>query len=89
MPPPKAVNTYNNKQTFIQPVVERTGITTRSRNSLLNNTSLKQSVTNKVPRVKRKADLSPPKNRTSKRSALENITNVSRVSDTFFSDNCL
>lgn len=55
----------------------RKGISTRSQNILINNTLLKQPILNKDLRSKRKADASPLKDKTVKRSALGNITNVS------------
>lgn len=55
----------------------RKGISTRSQNILINNALLKQPILNKDLRSKRKADASPLKDKTVKRSALGNITNVS------------
>lgn len=55
----------------------RKRISTRSQNLLVNNALLKQPLLNKDLRSKRKADASPLKEKTVKRSALGNITNVS------------
>ncbi|KAI4503718.1 hypothetical protein M0802_001121 [Mischocyttarus mexicanus] len=52
------------------------GISTRSQNIIVNNSSLKQPIINKDNRVKRKADASPLKDKAVKRSALGNITNA-------------
>lgn len=49
-------------------------MTTRSQNALINNV-VKQSISRDT-RIKRKADASPPKEKTAKRSAFTNITNV-------------
>ncbi|XP_046825541.1 G2/mitotic-specific cyclin-B3 [Vespa crabro] len=54
----------------------RKGISTRSQNILINNALLKQPILNKDLRSKRKADASPLKDKTVKRSALGNITNA-------------
>lgn len=54
----------------------RKGISTRSQNVIVNNISTKQPITNKDNRAKRKADASPLKDKTVKRSALGNITNA-------------
>ncbi|XP_012262868.1 G2/mitotic-specific cyclin-B3 [Athalia rosae] len=61
-----------NKQNATAIVIRR-GIITRSHNSLAN---AKQSAAVKDPRVKRKADGSPVKDKVAKRSALGNITNA-------------
>ncbi|KAL2715404.1 G2/mitotic-specific cyclin-B3 [Vespula squamosa] len=54
----------------------RKRISTRSQNLLINNALLKQPLLNKDLRSKRKADASPLKEKTVKRSALGNITNA-------------
>lgn len=72
MAPPKVMLGQNRQQT--NTIVMRKGITTRSQNSLLTNVLLKPSV--RDTRTKRKAEASPPKEKTTKRSALGNITNV-------------
>lgn len=54
----------------------RKGVTTRSQNALLNNV-VKQSVSRDTR--KRKAEASPPKEKTVKRSAFTNITNVCNI----------
>lgn len=73
MAPSKILNVQN-KQSSTN--VIRKGITTRSQNSALNNVLLKAPANGKESRVKRKAEASPPKEKTTKRSALGNITNV-------------
>lgn len=55
----------------------RKGVTTR--NSVTSNQLPKQSVVLRETRLKRKADASPPKDKTVKRSALGNITNVTKA----------
>ncbi|XP_078046290.1 cyclin B3 [Augochlora pura] len=74
MAPSKVLNTQI-KQTNTNVVVKK-GITTRSQNSILNNALIKPPVLGKDPRFKRKADGSPQKEKTAKRSALGNITNA-------------
>ncbi|XP_076762999.1 cyclin B3 [Xylocopa sonorina] len=74
MAPSKVLNAQN-KQTAINVAAGRKRITTRSQNSALNN-ALKPPVVGKDPRIKRKAEASPPKEKTTKRSALGNITNA-------------
>jgi len=72
MAPPKILlgqNRQNSTATL------RKGITTRSQNSLLNNV-LKPSHISRETRAKRKAEVSPPKEKTNKRCAFANITNV-------------
>ncbi|XP_076649011.1 cyclin B3 [Halictus rubicundus] len=69
MAPSKVLNTQTNMTT-------RKGITTRSQNSVLSNILHKPPVVSKEPRVKRKAEASPHKEKTVKRSALGNITNA-------------
>lgn len=57
----------------------RKGITTRNQRSLANagNVDVKQqAILTRETRIKRKADTSPVKGKTTKRSALGNITNV-------------
>lgn len=73
MAPSKILNVQN-KQSSTN--VIRKGITTRSQNSALNNVLLKAPANGKESRVKRKAEASPPKEKTTKRSALGNITNA-------------
>lgn len=73
MAPPKVLNA--NKQGTTN-ITARRGITTRSHNSVLSNVLLKPPVLGRDPRAKRKAEASPPKEKTTKRSALGNITNV-------------
>lgn len=73
MAPPKVLlgqNRQNNTTTL------RKGVTTRSQNAILNNV-VKQSVSRDTR--KRKAEASPPKEKTVKRSAFTNITNVCNV----------
>lgn len=73
MAPPKVLlgqNRQNSTTTL------RKGIITRSQNSLLSNV-LKSSNTGRETRTKRKSDVfSPPKEKTNKRYAFTNITNV-------------
>lgn len=72
MAPPKVLlgqNRQNSNATL------RKGITTRSQNSLLSNV-LKQPNISREIRGKRKAEVSPPKEKTNKRCAFANITNV-------------
>ncbi|XP_046736764.1 G2/mitotic-specific cyclin-B3 [Diprion similis] len=71
MAPTKVLNGQNKQNAT--GIVIRKGITTRSHNSLANTKHL--SVV-KDPRIKRKADASPLKEKTTKRSALGNITNA-------------
>ncbi|KAK0161597.1 hypothetical protein PV327_010052 [Microctonus hyperodae] len=52
------------------------GITTRNQKALANSANVKAVVVAKDPRLKRKADVSPLKDKTTKRSALGNITNA-------------
>ncbi|XP_015191399.1 PREDICTED: G2/mitotic-specific cyclin-B3 [Polistes dominula] len=54
----------------------RQGISTRSQNVKINNSNIKQPIINKDNRGKRKAEGSPLKDKTVKRSALGNITNA-------------
>lgn len=75
MAPPKVLlgqNRQNSTATL------RKGITTRSQNSLLNNV-LRHSNANRETRAKRKAEVSPPKEKTNKRYAFANITNVRTI----------
>ncbi|XP_076242603.1 cyclin B3 [Calliopsis andreniformis] len=74
MAPSKVLNAQN-KQSNVN-MTTRKGITTRSQNSLLNNVLMKPHVLGKDPCTKRKAEASPPKEKTTKRSALGNITNA-------------
>ncbi|KZC13034.1 G2/mitotic-specific cyclin-B3 [Dufourea novaeangliae] len=73
MAPSKVLNSQN-KQSNTN-IATRKGITTRSQNSTVN-VLIKPSVLGKDPRSKRKAEASPPKEKTTKRSALGNITNA-------------
>lgn len=75
MAPSKILN-IQNKQSGTNVTNTRKRIATRSQNSALNNVLVKPPVLGKDPRVKRKAEASPPKEKTTKRSALGNITNV-------------
>ncbi|KAG7207685.1 hypothetical protein KM043_009304 [Ampulex compressa] len=74
MAPPKVLNLQNKQN--VTNITVRKGITTRSQNSIVKNVLLKPTILGKDPRVKRKADASPPKEKTTKRSALGNITNA-------------
>nr|XP_031849989.1 G2/mitotic-specific cyclin-B3 [Nomia melanderi]XP_031849990.1 G2/mitotic-specific cyclin-B3 [Nomia melanderi]XP_031849992.1 G2/mitotic-specific cyclin-B3 [Nomia melanderi]XP_031849993.1 G2/mitotic-specific cyclin-B3 [Nomia melanderi]XP_031849994.1 G2/mitotic-specific cyclin-B3 [Nomia melanderi] len=74
MAPSKVLNVQNKQSNANIPT--RKGITTRSQNSVLNNVLIKPPVLGKDPRIKRKAEASPPKEKTTKRSALGNITNA-------------
>ncbi|XP_024946656.1 G2/mitotic-specific cyclin-B3 [Cephus cinctus] len=73
MAPTKVLNNQNKQNG--NGIVPQKRITTRSHNALLNQAT-KQAVLTKDPRIKRKADASPPKEKTTKRSALGNITNA-------------
>ncbi|XP_043594054.1 G2/mitotic-specific cyclin-B3 [Bombus pyrosoma] len=75
MAPSKILN-IQNKQSGTNVTNTRKRIATRSQNSALNNVLVKPPVLGKDPRVKRKAEASPPKEKTTKRSALGNITNA-------------
>ncbi|KOC60224.1 G2/mitotic-specific cyclin-B3 [Habropoda laboriosa] len=75
MAPSKVVNVQN-KQSGTTITNTKKRITTRSQNPMLNNVLLKAPVLGKDPRFKRKAEASPPKEKTTKRSALGNITNA-------------
>lgn len=73
MAPPKVLlgqNRQNSTATL------RKGITTRSQNSL---NSVLKPFNNRETRTKRKAEVSPPKEKTNKRHAFANITNVCMV----------
>lgn len=72
MAPPKVMLSQR-RQT--NAALTRKGVTTRSQQSMLSNV-LKQANINRDTRVKRKAEASPIKEKTTKRSALGNITNV-------------
>ncbi|XP_053998117.1 G2/mitotic-specific cyclin-B3 [Hylaeus anthracinus] len=74
MAPSKVLNAQN-KQTNTN-IAGKKGITTRSQHSVLPNVLHKASGLGKDPRIKRKAEASPPKEKTTKRSALGNITNA-------------
>ncbi|KAK2580934.1 hypothetical protein KPH14_006001 [Odynerus spinipes] len=74
MVPPKLSNGQT-KQNGVT-LLPRKGITTRSQNNATNNALLKQPLLNKDLRSKRKAEASPVKEKTIKRSALGNITNA-------------
>lgn len=74
MAPSKVLNGQN-KQSGAN-AAARKGITTRSQKSVLSNVLIKPSVLGKDSRIKRKAEASPPKEKTTKRSALGNITNA-------------
>ncbi|CAK9814661.1 G2/mitotic-specific cyclin-B3 [Anthophora plagiata] len=74
MAPSKALNVQN-KQSGTSITNAKKRITTRSQNPVLNSV-LKASILGKDPCVKRKAEASPPKEKTTKRSALGNITNA-------------
>lgn len=78
MAPAKSIMAENKQATNLVGV--RTGITTRNqRAALANAANIKQPAgVGRETRVKRKADTSPVKGKTTKRSALGNITNVSR-----------
>lgn len=71
MAPSKVLNTQTNTN-----MATRKGITTRSQNTVLSNILPKQPLIGKDPRAKRKAESSPQKEKTAKRSALGNITNA-------------
>lgn len=73
MAPTRTVSTQGKQNGNGVPV--RKGVTTR--NSAVSSQLTKQPVILKETRIKRKAEASPPKERTTKRSALGNITNVS------------
>ena len=76
MMPPSKILPSQNKQN-VPTVTTRRGITTRNQNKVVANTALvKLAPFVKDPRIKRKADASPLKDKTTKRSALGNITNV-------------
>lgn len=76
MAPPKALLGHNRQNTL--PITSRKGMTTRSQNAVLSNVpSLKPSnAGSRETRAKRKAEASPPKEKTTKRTAFANITNV-------------
>ncbi|XP_072762964.1 G2/mitotic-specific cyclin-B3 isoform X2 [Anoplolepis gracilipes] len=71
MAPPKVLLGQNRQ---ISTTSLRKGMTTRSQNALLTNV-VKQSISRDT-RTKRKAEASPPKEKTVKRSAFTNITNA-------------
>ncbi|XP_033207711.1 G2/mitotic-specific cyclin-B3 [Belonocnema kinseyi] len=72
MAPTRTVNTQGKQNGNGVPV--RKGVTTR--NSAISSQLSKQPLVLKETRIKRKAEASPPKERTTKRSALGNITNA-------------
>lgn len=72
---PSKISNVANKQSGTNVTNTRKRVTTRSQNAVLNNVLLKASI-GKDSRIKRKAEASPPKEKTVKRSALGNITNV-------------
>lgn len=74
MAPSKILNAQS-KQSNINITNARKRVT-RSQNSRTNNVLIKPPVLGKDPCVKRKAEASPPKEKTTKRSALGNITNA-------------
>lgn len=74
MAPSKVLNVQT-KQSTTNVTNGRKRITTRSQNSAINNVLQKPPVA-KDSRVKRKAEASPQKEKTTKRSALGNITNA-------------
>lgn len=78
MAPPKVMLKQNRAQNSNTTVV-RKGMTTRSQNqnSLVNNVLNKHNISLKEIRGKRKAEASPFKEKTTKRTAFANITNVS------------
>lgn len=61
----------------------RRGITTRTQKALADSIIAKSAIIAKDSRVKRKAEVSPLKDKTSKRSALGNITNVCIIIDNY------
>lgn len=75
MPPTRILSTQSKPSGTAVPM--RKGMATR--NSTTSNQLTKQSVVIRETRLKRKADASPPKDKTVKRSALGNITNVTKV----------
>lgn len=75
MAPTRVLSTQSKPSGTAVPM--RKGVTTR--NSTMSNQLTKQSGVIRETRLKRKADASPPKDKTVKRSALGNITNVSKV----------
>ncbi|KAF3426722.1 hypothetical protein E2986_06422 [Frieseomelitta varia] len=72
---PSKISNMANKQSGTNVTNTRKRVTTRSQNAVLNNVLLKASI-GKDSRIKRKAEASPPKEKTVKRSALGNITNA-------------
>ncbi|XP_051155373.1 G2/mitotic-specific cyclin-B3 [Leptopilina boulardi] len=75
MPPTRILSTQSKPSGTAVPM--RKGMATR--NSTTSNQLTKQSVVIRETRLKRKADASPPKDKTVKRSALGNITNVTKA----------
>lgn len=71
---PTRVSQNQNKAPSV--AIVKKGITTRNQKALANCANVKAVVAAKDPRLKRKADASPLKDKTTKRSALGNITNV-------------
>lgn len=78
MAPPKVLG--QNRQTSTAAL--RTGVTTRRQNAVLNNLLKQPNV--RDTRSKRKAEASPPKEKTAKRSAFANITNVCSINKFIF-----
>lgn len=74
MAPPKVLLGQNRQTSTIN---LRNRVTTRSQNASISNV-VKQSISRDT-RTKRKAEASPPKEKTVKRSAFTNITNVCTI----------
>ncbi|XP_029035402.1 G2/mitotic-specific cyclin-B3 [Osmia bicornis bicornis] len=72
---PSKISNAQNKQSSTNITNARKRVT-RSQNAVLHNVLLKPPVLGKDPCIKRKAEASPPKEKTTKRSALGNITNA-------------
>lgn len=72
MAPPKVLLGQNRQNSN---ATSRKGMTTRSQNAMLNNI-FKHTNVIRDARTKRKAEASPPKEKTNKRHAFANITNV-------------
>ncbi|XP_011647865.1 G2/mitotic-specific cyclin-B3 [Pogonomyrmex barbatus] len=73
MAPPKVLLGQNRQKST---ATLRKGITTRSQNTLLNNVLKQQSSISRDTRAKRKAEISPTKEKSNKRCAFTNITNA-------------
>lgn len=80
---PSKISNAQNKQSSTNITNARKRVT-RSQNAVLHNVLLKPPVLGKDPCIKRKAEASPPKEKTTKRSALGNITNVCLSSTLIF-----